>query len=122
MVEAVSNLAHELRAKDVLWPLLPIILTDLKTGEILYVAERAASKFGYNDPVEMLSQNITSVLSESLDDAADSALRPYHRVTARRRDGSTFPVKVKIVPMESLGRSVGIALVIDLTGIDTGEV
>ena len=129
-MSALTALTYEITAKDSAWPLLPIIMADTLTGEIVYASKFAADLFGYA-PEELLGRPIEGLVPEALRDMhsrwRQEASVPKTRlmgvgrqITGRRKDGTLFPVHVGLTEMKALGRSIGVAFVIDLTGITLG--
>lgn len=123
----LNRMAYEIAAKDIAWPVLPVIMADSKTGEILYCSKYAANIFGYDDG-ELLGKRIEVLIPESVRSAHEKwrqdASVPRTRlmgvgrqILGRRKDGSVFPVHIGLTSMEVHERSIGIAFIIDLTGI-----
>lgn len=123
----VANIAYEIAAKDAAWPVLPVVIADMKTGEIYYVSKFAADVFGYT-PEELTGQPVEVLVPESLRFAhaawRQDATVPKTRlmgvgrqIRGVRKDGTTFPAHVGLTATTALGRLVGVAFVIDLTGV-----
>lgn len=123
----ISKLGYEIAAKDAAWPVLPIIMADMQTGEILHVSKFAANIFGY-EAEELVGQVIEVLVMDELKlphahwrkDASVPKTRLMgvgRQIYGKRKDGSTLPVHIGLTAMQALGRQVGIAFVIDLTGI-----
>ena len=123
----IERLAYEIGGKDAAWPVLPVILADTNTGEIVYVSRYAADTFGYA-VTELLGQPVEVLLPEALRTAharwrADVELPKTRlmgvgrQVYGRKKDGTTFPAHVGLTGAVVAGRKIGIAFVIDLTGV-----
>lgn len=123
----MQRLMFEVEAKDMAWPVLPILLADMETGEIVYVSKFCADIFGYGK-TELLHQPLELLVPEPLRDAharwRKDASVPKARlmgvgrqIKGRKKDGTLFPVHVGLTAMVALGRPIGIAFVVDLTGI-----
>jgi PAS domain S-box-containing protein len=129
-VSEISRLALEVAAKDAAWPVLPIVMADLETGEIVYASKFAADIFGYT-PDELVGNTLEMLVPEELQashaqwrqDASVPRTRLMgvgRHVKGRRKDGTLFPVIITLTAMTAMGRSVGIAFVTDLTGVSLG--
>jgi PAS domain S-box-containing protein len=123
---SINRLAYEVAAKDAAWPVLPIVMADMESGEIVVVNKFVADVFGYEaddlygQPIEML---VPDALRDSHAQWRRDATVPKARlmgvgrqIMGRRKDGTLFPVHVGLTAMECMGRNIGIAFVIDLTG------
>lgn len=127
----LSQVAYEMAAKDLLWKASPTLMAYSDTGEIVYVNPLAAEMFGYGVD-ELLGQQVEVLMSEHLRAMhtkwrQDIAL-PKHRLlslatqmSGRKKDGTMFPVHVGLLELSSMGRSIGLAVVTDLTGVIVGE-
>ena len=127
MGSELKNLAHEVAARDAAWPVLPIVMADTQTGEIVYASKFAAAIFGY-EPEELVGGNIENLVPMELRTAhamwRKDVQTPKTRlmgvgrqVMGVRKDGSLLPVHVSLTAVESLGRGIGVAFVTDLTGV-----
>lgn len=123
----LDKIMYEVAAKDVAWPVLPIIMADMESGEIVYISKYAADIFGY-DVEELAKKPIEILIPEDIRDAHSrwrkDATVPKTRlmgvgrqIRGRKKDGTLFPVHVGLTAMTALGRQIGIAFVIDLTGV-----
>lgn len=123
----VERLIYQMAAKDAAWPVLPIVMADVVTGEIVYCSRFAAATFGYD--FEELEGQLVEVLAPDEVRTPHTAWRqdvfvPNTRlmgvgrqVRGKRKDGSLFPVHVGLTAMEVQGRRIGIAFVIDLSSV-----
>lgn len=127
MSKALTTLAFELAARDASWPVLPIVLADFRTGEIIYVSKFAADIFDY-EPERLLGQAIEMLVPEEIrltharwrQDAQTPRTRLMgvgRALRGKRRDGSLFPVLITLTSARVLDRDIGVAFVVDLTGI-----
>lgn len=123
----IDRIAYRVAAKDKAWTVLPIILADTKTGEIVDVSKFTADIFGYQVD-ELIGNAVEMLLPEPLrtahamwrQDAAVPVTRLMglgRQIRGRRKNGEIFPVHVGLTEVDVDGRSIGIAFVIDLTGI-----
>lgn len=118
-------------AKNFIWDVLPLVIVDTQTGEIVEVTQQAAELFSYTVK-ELLGQELEILIPEEL--------RPVHvawridpgapknrmmglgrKVHGRKKDGTTFPCHVGITVMTHLERQVAIAFVVDLTSVQYAE-
>lgn len=123
----LDRMAYEIAAKDAAWPVLPVIMADTSTGEILYVSKYAADIFGYDNgdlvglPVEVLiPESVRLSHAKWRQDAAVPRTRLMgvgRQIHGVRKDGTKVPIHIGLTEMKVLGRQIGIAFVIDLTGI-----
>lgn len=123
----INRIAYEISAKDAAWPVLPIIMADTQTGEIVYVSQFAAATFGY-EVEELVGKPIEVLIPEKIRDAHTRWRRDVNtpntrlmgvgrQIQGRRKSGRTFPCHVGLTSMKVLGKTIGIAFVIDLTGV-----
>jgi PAS domain S-box-containing protein len=123
----LARIAYELAAKDAAWPKLPILMADLQTGEIVYCSPFAAHVFGY-EPAELLGGSVEELVMPELREAharwRQDASVPKTRlmgvgrhIIGRRKDGTPIPVHIGLTAARVTGRDIGVAFVIDLTGI-----
>lgn len=123
----LANIVYEIAARDIAWPVLPVIMADTATGEIFYASKSAAGIFGY-EPRELVGQVVEILVPESQRDVhvnyRQDASVPKTRLMGvgrqlwgRKKDGILFPIHVGLTAMEVANKSIGIAFVIDLTGI-----
>lgn len=123
----INRLAYEVAAKDSVWPVLPIIMADTETGEILYVSRFAAAIFGY-ETTELMGKPIESLVPDDVKTAhavwrqdvsvpRTRLMGAGRQLFGRRKDGALFPVHIGLTEMTVSDRSIGVAFVIDLTGI-----
>lgn len=123
----IARVAYEMAAKDAAWKVLPIIIADTDTGEILYCSQFAADTFGYTVD-ELLGQTIETLIPEDVrishsrwrQDASVPKTRLMgvgRQIHGKRKDDSIFPVHIGLTSTKALDRTIGIAFVIDLTGI-----
>jgi PAS domain S-box-containing protein len=128
MTSSLERVVLETSAKDAAWPLLPVVLADLDTGEILYASTPLATVFGYGDAAELTGKPIETLVPEPLRSQhvvwRKDVFTPQARfagqgrkVTGRRKDGGEFPVQILLTSIAVPGRRVGVAIVADLTGI-----
>jgi PAS domain S-box-containing protein len=121
-----SRLAYAALTRDVVWPLLPVVVAAAETGEIVYASQSLADIFGY-DAVGLVGRPVEDLIPGALraphaawrQDAGKTprtrlmgAGRPLHGL---RADGTVFPCHVGLNITEIAGVLVGTALVIDLT-------
>lgn len=127
MSTSLDAMAYEAAAKSEAWSKLPILMADMDSGEIVYCTEFAASMFGYTAD-ELNGQQLEILIPHDLrtshamwrQDANVPRTRLMgvgRRVHGLRKSGEVFPVHVGLTAMEAMGKKVGIAFVIDLTGI-----
>ena len=127
MIAPLASLAFNLTTKDATWPVLPIIAADMNTGEIVYASKFAADIFGYAEP-ELTGQIVEILLLEAVQDQharwRQDASVPKTRLMGigrllygRKKDGTIFPLHIGLTATKVLDRSIGVAFVVDLTGI-----
>ena len=125
--------AYEMVVRNAVWPKLPIIMAEMESedGPIVYVSRFAADIFGYT-PEELLGQPIETLVPESLHsqhkswrrDASVPKMRLMgqgRQIYGRRKDGALFPVHVGLTSTEVAGKQIGVAFVVDLTGVTIGH-
>lgn len=123
----VSRFAYEIAARDASWKVLPVLAADTTTGEILFLSEFVASIFGYA-PEELLGKPVEALISETLrsshslwrQDASAPRTRLMgvgRQVMGLRKNGQLFPAHIGLTVTTALDREIGIAFVIDLTGV-----
>ena len=123
----MATLAYEVTAKDAAWPVMPILMADMQSGEIVYASRFAADIFGYT-PDELIGQHVESLMPEDIRDShsrwRQDASVPKARLMGvgrlmrgLKKNGSTFPVHIGLTAITSRERHIGVALIIDLTGI-----
>src|SRR5437016_11481022 len=109
MTSALDHLALEITAKDAAWPVLPIIMADMQTGEILYASVFAAGIFGY-EAAELLGQPVETLIPEDVRDAharwrQDTTVPKTRlmgvgrKIYGRKKDGTLFPVHIGLTAM-----------------------
>lgn len=123
----LRRVAYELAAKEAAWPVLPIIMARLCDGEIVYLTKPAADTFGYTveellgKPVEiLLPENVRTPHAEWRQDVSVPKTRLMgagRQVQGRRKNGELFPAHVGLTQVTVLEESIGIAFVVDLTGV-----
>lgn len=126
-VNELGRVGIQLAAKDAAWDVFPLIMADCKTGEILDVHTFAANIFGY-EREELLGQ-VIEVLVPELQRTSHALWRqdaqvPHTRlmgvgrqICGIRKSGEKFPAQILLTTVETVGRVVGIALIVDLTGV-----
>lgn len=123
----LTKLAFEIAAKDTAWPILPIIMADIHSGEIVYISKFAEDIFGY-ETNELLGQTIEVLIPESVresharwrQDASVPKMRMMgvgRQIVGRRKNGNVFPLHIGLTTVSVMERVIGVALTIDLTGI-----
>lgn len=131
-MSAITALAYEVAARDVTWPILPVVMADMQTGEIVYISHYAADIFGYAIE-ELLGRSLEELVPEDVRDShtrwRKDASVPKTRlmgagrqVRGRRKDGSLFPAHVGLTALTVLDRQIGVAFVIDLSGVVQGNI
>lgn len=127
MSSDLDKLAYEIAARDAAWSVLPIVLADMDTGEVLYASVFAAGIFGY-EAAEIVGQSVEMLIPEDVRDAhsrwRQDASVPVTRlmgvgrqIRGRKKDGTLFPVHVGLTATTVHGRQIGIAFIVDLTGV-----
>jgi diguanylate cyclase (GGDEF)-like protein/PAS domain S-box-containing protein len=103
----------------------PILAIDAH-GRIVYASPRVQEVFGWS-PQELLGQPIESLVPSHLRERHVAARAAYRRhpaarpigsgleLTARRRDGSEFPVEISLAPLRSRRGALVFATVVDIT-------
>lgn len=130
MTTLISKVAYEILVRDAVWPTLPVVIADVNTGEIVYSSAYGASVFGYA-PEELLGKSVETLIppatrqSHTLWRQDMNNLKAWptglgRRLEGLRKDGTTFPVHVGLVITTALERSVGVALVVELTAVVGG--
>lgn len=123
----ISRIAFETAARDAAWLVLPVILADCGTGEIVSLTKYAADIFGY-EVHELMHKPIELLIPGDVQDAharwRQDANVPKTRlmgvgrqIRGMRKNGTTFPAHVGLTTITALDRLIGIAFVIDLTGV-----
>lgn len=132
MIESdIRTLMFAIAIKDALWPLLPIVAIDVETGEIVYVNKYSASVFGYRIE-ELIGQQIEKLVPPPYRDGhvlwrKNLVAARFHlmgmgrRVHGIRKSGDVFPASVTLSSVEVEGRTYGVVLIVDLTGIVEGS-
>ena len=125
----ISQMGFEIAGRSAAWPILPILMADLATGEIVYCAESAAQIFGYR-AMELVGLPVEELIHESA--RADhvgwrrefvaskvglEAIGRGRLINGRRKDGANVPVHVSLTSINAMDRVVGVALVIDLSSV-----
>jgi two-component system sensor kinase FixL len=124
----LSKLALVTVAKERAWAVLPVVMADMDSGEILFVSPPACQTFGYAAEDELLGRPIEALVPDDVSPAhatwrKDSPtprtrmMGAGRRVRGKRKDGSLFDAHVSLTGMEEMGRKVGIAIVTDLSGV-----
>lgn len=125
------RLAYETAAKDAAWSILPILMADMETGDIVYVSQSVADIFGYHYE-ELIGKKVEILVPEDLRDAhsrwrKDTAVPKTRLMGVGRalwgvkKDGATFPVHIGLTAVHVHEHMIGIAFIIDLTGIVQAE-
>ena len=127
MSTPIERAIYEIAAKDAAWPVLPRILVDMQTGEITSITKYAADIFGYEQDElpgiileELLPDSIRETHARWRKDAKVPLTRLMgagRKVTGLRKDGNTFPAHVLLTEVDVLDKQIGIAFVVDLTGV-----
>ena len=127
MLGGLKQLAIDTAARDAAWPVMPVVAADMLSGEILCCTTFAAGIFGYT-PDELIGKPVEILLPEDLrashalwrKDASVPKTRLMgvgRQIRGRRKDGSFIPVHVGLTATKIMDLMVGVAFVIDLTGI-----
>lgn len=121
----INRLVYEVAAKDAVWPLLPIVMANLDSGEIVFVSKPAADLFNYEvddllgKPLEVLvPPNVATTHENWRKDASVPKIRTMgsgRQVYGRRKDGNLFPAHVSLMEAPAIGKRIGVAIVVDLT-------
>lgn len=106
---------------------LPIILSDMDTGEILWCTNVAEQLFGYS-----IRGEVVGLVVEELVPPEMRAKHAKHReafaksphvrqmgnglpIYGQRKDGRSFPVEIMLIPVMAAGRRCVVSLIFDMT-------
>ncbi len=105
-----------------------IYVIDLKRGRILDCNQQALLQLGYtrNEILQLSTQDIEVLLKPDEIEKVHQRVRPEKTILAegvhKRKDGSTFPVEIRLSPINSSQSQYSIAIVRDITGRKQAEV
>lgn len=127
VVQSLHTIAYEIAAKDAAWPVLPILMARLQDTEIVYVTTALANTFGY-EIEELIGESVGSLLPEDIRETHALWMRDVsvpktrlmgagRQVQGRRKSGELFPAHVGLTQVTVLDEAIGIAFVVDLTGV-----
>ena len=119
---ALLNLAMEQTVRNEIWPLVPRLLVDCHTDQIIGVTPPCARMLGY-DPDEILGPDIHYVIPgwKGCDKTRWDPTKPAYGVLdpvpmlGKKKDGSQVPLQVGLVVIPVNGRTVAMAILHDLT-------
>lgn len=128
---SLKRLAIRNAVRDTAWPVLPLVVIDCATGEILEISEAVATLFGYTD-AELIGQTVETLVPEPLRTQHSSWRRDVRTPRARmmgegrqvmgqRKDGTMFPCHVGLTSVHYQELVLGIGFVVDLTGVTLGK-
>lgn len=123
----LSRLAYETAARDQVWPVLPVVVADADTGEIIYISHSCSTIFGYSTneligiPIEILVpdevKDVHSKWRRDVGSPTNRMLGAGRQVKGKKKDGTIFPAHVSFTAMVAGNRQIVAALVVDLTTI-----
>lgn len=114
---------------DILLDTLAVLVADMQTGEILFATRTAEQLFGYALRNSLLGVNVDALVPDDRRQGhaahrAAYAAHPWVRpmgagmvLAGRKKDGSTFPVQVVLVPAVMDGQTCVVAIVVDLPAL-----
>jgi PAS domain S-box-containing protein len=126
-MKTIRALVYEVAARDAAWPLLPIVVVIIDTGEIVYISKSAARMFGY-DVKELLGKPVDVLVPQDMRytremwrkdhiNADTSLMGIGHQTRGLRKDGAEFPMHVGLASTDAMDVRISISLVVDLTGL-----
>lgn len=113
---------------DAVLDTVPVLVSDLKTGEILFCNQACERLFGYLMRGELRGRNVDELVPDEArrrhaDHRRQYAASPAPRamgaslsLSGRRRDGSNFPVEISLSPMLISDRACVVAVILTMEG------
>lgn len=106
----LDAVAYEIAARDAVWASLPLIISEIDTGKVVYCTKHGADVFGYTRD-EMLSKQLHDFIQDDVDAPLIRLIGVSKRVCGVKKCGDKFEVHVGLLEVEALGKSVMVILV-----------